>query len=142
MKKIGNLTLDIVLPLLLMDANKPMTKKELYGKVKHKVTVKEFNTSLKNAYERDQLWITFEPNKGTGKSKRLYEARDIYGSLRSMHSIYMYKVIEELNNNTLMQPRESLLLLEVKIKDIHVNRLIKHINSLPYAEVEVDGKSG
>lgn len=130
MKKLGLMSLEMALPILICEHDE-ITPKALWDLVKHKVSRKDFIAAIKHAEDWGTIQVTFK-NDGEGRACRHWYVRD---GIRSLHRDYISSVIEALAEGTLNAPSEETVVLTIKTKDIHVERLKKTINGLTYAEV-------
>ena len=135
--KIGNLSLEMALPIILLDRGE-MGTKELFDIVKHKVSEDEFKKAIKYGIDWGFIYRTFERSEND-KVVYKFSSRDSYGTFASLHRDWMPRLEEDLVKNTLMESKDIEITLCIKTKDSHVSRLIKDINELKYANV-VDDK--
>lgn len=130
MKKLGLMSLEMALPILICEHGE-ITPKALWEMVKHKVAREDFGAAIKHAEGWGTIQTTFK-HDNDGNACRYWYVR---GDIINLHKDYIANVIEALAEGTLKAPVNTIVVLTIKTKDIHIDRLKKAINSLRYAEV-------
>ena len=133
MKKLGYMSFDMVLPILVTEYPN-ITPKELYDIVKHKMSKDDFKTALEWNFGWGNILRSFTRGEDKHKPKMILYSR----GMELLHRDYIHRIIEDLAEGTLNAAKEKTVTLTIKTKDIHTDRLIKVINGLGYAKVIQD----